>query len=551
MLFPHIQCQLMPNIGLPGLASGVRRGYSKRCPLGFFLRMVEPGAALRRPDALDLLAEASGLLASSFDLSATLPQVADLCIRKLADYCAIYARYSEGGISIVEAARESGLHVHTADPVLLPDVLREHGFETVVAAPLVGRQSTLGNFVLACRDKGAFSGTTQKLANVLALQVANALEQAMLFERTYRVADRLQRALLPDTFPRVPGVRFHAAYKPASDESEVGGDWYDAFSLPDGRVAISMGDVAGHGLEAATVMGEVRHAMRSASVNERSPGAVLQRINGVINLRPGIGMVTAIFGYYEPERRELTYAVAGHPAPALTIAGGFSGFLPGGGMPLGVEQNVDARDWTITLPPRSCITFYTDGMIEHSRDVLAGEAQLLDAAVRSYENDADNPAIALQERIFDAARNRDDAATLTLTCEDGPVGGRMMFSAIPLAAPIVRALLHRFSDQHEIAAEQRFALITAVGEAVANAVEHAYRGDENPGYVYVTANADDECITIEIEDHGRWRPFQRRDERGRGIVLMHELMDRVRISSAQNRTAITLVMSRPQEQEPR
>jgi anti-sigma regulatory factor (Ser/Thr protein kinase) len=358
----------------------------------------------------------------------------------------------------------------------------------------------------------------------------------------------LQRALLPNTFPRVPGSVFHAAYKPASDESEVGGDWYDAFSLPDGRIAISMGDVAGHGLEAATVMGEVRHAMRSACVNEASPGAVLQHINSVINLRPGIGMVTAIFAFYVPERRELTYAVAGHPAPVLSIADGFSGFLPGGGVPLGVEADIDAADWTITLPPRSCVTFYTDGMIEHSRDVLAGEAQLLEAAVRSYQADPENPALALQERIFHAAVNRDDAATLTLTCDDGPVAESMKFSAIPLAAPIVRALLHRFCDQHSIPSPQRFALITAVGEAVANAVEHAYRGDENPGYVYVRASADDECITVDVEDHGRWRPFLQREERGRGIVLMHELMDRVRIASAQNRTAITLVMSRTTEE---
>jgi anti-sigma regulatory factor (Ser/Thr protein kinase) len=255
-------------------------------------------------------------------------------------------------------------------------------------------------------------------------------------------------------------------------------------------------------------------------------------------------MVTAIFAFYVPERRQLTYAVAGHPAPVVAIADGFSGFLPGGGMPLGVEANIDAADWTITLPPRSCITFYTDGMIEHSRDVLAGEAQLLEAAVRSYQADAENPALALQERIFNATANRDDAATLTLTCEDGPVGENMTFSAIPLAAPIVRSLLHRFCDQHGIPSQQRFALITAVGEAVANAVEHAYRGDENPGLVHVRASAEADCITVEVEDHGRWRPFQRREERGRGIVLMHELMDRVRIASAQNRTAITLILSR-------
>jgi anti-sigma regulatory factor (Ser/Thr protein kinase) len=512
--------------------------------------MVEPGA-FRRADALDLLAEASGILARSFDLSATLPLVADLCIRKFADYCAIQARFEDAGTSMVEAARELGFHVPVADASAIPDVLREHGFESVVLAPLRGRNGTHGQFVLASRSKGALNGNAQKLANVLALQLAGAMEQSLLFERTHRVADRLQRALLPDSFPQPLGTEFHAAYRPASDEAEIGGDWYDAFSLPDGRVAISLGDVAGHGLEAATVMGEIRQAMRSSAVGEHSPSAVLNHINSVINLRKSIGMVTAIFGYYDPNSRELTYAVAGHPPPIIAIAGGFSGFLPGGGMPLGVDAKINASDWTISLPPRSFVMFYTDGMTEHSRNIIAGEQQLLDASVRAFEMDPENPALAVQERIFDATVNRDDAATLTLSCADGPLPGAIHFSAVPLVAPIARSFLHRFCDEYELSNSQRFSLITAVGEAVANAVEHAYRG-EATGEVILRARADEETISVEVEDHGRWRPFQRREERGRGIVLMHELMDHVRITSAQNKTMITLIMNRrEQERAPR
>lgn len=511
--------------------------------------MVEPGA-VRRPDALDLLAEASGLLARSFDLSATLPLVADLCIRKFADYCAIHARL-EDGLTLVEAARESGFHVPATDASVIPDILHEHGFEAVVAAPLIGRHGALGTFVVASHSRAAFNGTAQKLANVLALQLAGAMEQAMLFERTHRVADRLQRALLPESFPHVQGAEFHAAYRPASDEAEIGGDWYDAFALPDGRIAISMGDVAGHGLEAATVMGEIRQAMRTAAVGERSPSGVLDHINSVISLRKSIGMVTAIFGYYKPEVRELTYAVAGHPPPVITIAEGFSGFLPGGGMPLGVDSRINAPDWTITLPPRSCVVFYTDGMTEHSRDIVAGEKQLLDASIRAFEVDPENPAIALQERIFDATINRDDAATLTLSCHGGPLPHEIHFSALPLVAPIVRSFLHRFCDEYALSGSQRFSLITAVGEALANAVEHAYHG-ETPGEVILRTQADNETISVEVEDHGRWRAFQKRDERGRGIVLMHELMDHVRITSAQNKTVIRLVMNRvPEEPPPR
>jgi anti-sigma regulatory factor (Ser/Thr protein kinase) len=297
-------------------------------------------------------------------------------------------------------------------------------------------------------------------------------------------------------------------------------------------------------------MGEIRQALRTAAVGERSPAVVLNHVNGVISLRKGIGMVTAIFGYYEPSARELTYAVAGHPPPAITISGGFSGFLPGGGMPLGVDAQINAQDWTISLPPRSCVVFYTDGVTEHTRDVIKGEQLLLESSVRAFEQDPENPALALQERIFDATANRDDAATLTLSCVDGSLPSNIRFSAVPLIAPIVRSFIHRFCDEQCVTNAQRFSLITAVGEAVANAVEHAYRG-EPPGEVLIRTGADNNSISVDVEDHGRWRPFQRRDERGRGIVLMHELMDHVRITSAQNKTILTLVMNRRAEEPTR
>lgn len=505
--------------------------------------MMTESGGVRRIDALDLLAQVSGLLASSFDLSATLPQVADLCVQELAQYCAIEARPQEGGLCLVEASSEPGTQLPREGSESLTEALARRGFESVLTLPLGGRTDLIGTFTLASRAANAFDETDRKLCSILALQIANALDQTSLFERMHRVADRLQRALLPASFPNVEGIELRGAYRPASAEAEVGGDWYDAFELPDGRVAISMGDVAGHGLEAATVMGEIRQAMRAAAIGERSPAAVLEQINGVINLRPGIGMVTAIFGFYRPPTRELTYAVAGHPPPVLTIAGGFSGFLKGGGVPLGVETSIDAVDWKLTLPPRSCVVFYTDGITEYSRDVLAGEEALLQASIRAFEADPENPAMAVQERIFDATANRDDAATLTLSSVDGVLPPEIAFSAIPLAAPIVRSMVHRFCDEQQLNDAERFSLITSVGEAVANAVEHAYR-NEKIGEFFIRMFGDAETVTVEIEDHGRWRPFQQREERGRGIMLMHELMDRVRITSAQHRTILAMTLER-------
>jgi serine phosphatase RsbU (regulator of sigma subunit)/anti-sigma regulatory factor (Ser/Thr protein kinase) len=505
--------------------------------------MLEPGA-MRQTDALDLLAKASGILASSFDLAQTLPEVAQLCTRECAEYCAIIASAPVIYEVFAEAAQDDALTGNVANnSEPLPESLRKRGLRSVIAVPIVGRQEILGTFVFASRAVDAFTEDIRKLAAILALQIANALDQTALFERTQRVADRLQRALLPDTFPTAPDVRFCAAYMPASDEAEIGGDWYDAFSLPDGRVAISMGDVAGHGLEAATIMGELRQAMRSVALTDSTPTQVLEHINGIINARGSIGMVTAIFGFYQPKLRVLTYAVAGHPAPALTLNGGRTAFLPGGGIPMGIADSVAAEDWTITLPPDARVTFYTDGMTEYSRNVLDGEEALLHACASPEVMESENPAQALQESLFRNAANRDDAAVLVLAAEGGEVTQEMRFTAIPLIAPIVRASLNHIADECGLSDEQRFAITLAAGEAVANAVEHAYRG-EPPGIVSIRARVAPETITLDIEDHGRWRAFERREERGRGITLMHEMMSGVKITSAADRTRVTLTLSR-------
>jgi len=509
--------------------------------------MLEPGA-MRQTDLLDLIARASGILAASFDLTHTLPEVADLCVHEIAEYCAIVANGPNDGL-FVEASADDNVRGKVANAgAPLPDALRSLGLTTVIAYPVCGRQEILGTFILASRRENAFNEQTRKLANVLALQIANALDQWTLFERTHRVADRLQRALLPESFPKANGVQFFGAYRPASDEAEVGGDWYDAFAVPDGRIAVSIGDVAGHGLEAATVMGEIRQGMRSVALSGQTPAQVLQHINGIINLRESIGMVTAIFGYYEPQTRALTYAVAGHPAPVITIAKGRTAFLPGGGIPLGVASEIDTQDWTVTLPPASAVTFYTDGMTEYARDVLAGEELLLRAAGDITYLAAQNPADALQQSIFGTVQNRDDAAVLTLFCEDGPIPEEMRYTAIPMIAPLIRASLHRFADDSGLGEEERFALTLAVGEAVANAVEHAYRGLP-VGMLFIRTGADEHALTVRIEDQGRWRAFERREERGRGITLMHEMMSGVRISSSQDRTTVNLTLARNAREE--
>jgi anti-sigma regulatory factor (Ser/Thr protein kinase) len=260
-------------------------------------------------------------------------------------------------------------------------------------------------------------------------------------------------------------------------------------------------------------------------------------------------MVTALFGIIDPESGLVTYACAGHPAPVLALPDGSTSFLPKDGVPLGIIDRVDASDWTFTLPPGARFVLYTDGLIEYDRDVLGGEALLLRAVRESVSVDEAEPARALLGRIFPTARSTDDVATLTISVRDvARPAFAFTFTGVPMAVPLVRRSLDRFAARIGLDADSRFAVLTAAGEALANSVEHAYAGIL--GLVRVHAEAVDGVLHVVVEDDGRWKPAQRRDERGRGLPMMRALMDGVEIRTHQARTEVRLTMRLPGEPAP-
>lgn len=486
---------------------------------------------------------ANRILASSFDLAQTLPELARLCVPAVADYMIIQLLPREGYVIPAAIAAAPSIALTQPDGPVSPEFLAslaDCGLQTYFVAPMVVNGETLGSLAIASCSDREFDESTRQITLMLAARIAAGVHTITSFAREHRVADRLQRALLPRTFPFINGITFSGEYRPASEEAEVGGDWYDAFELPDGRVAISIGDVAGHGLEAAVIMGEVRQALRAAAVVTEAPTQVLEAVNQVINLRESIGMVTAIFGYYDPKTSVLRYAVAGHPPPIIATADGFADILPGGGLPLGANTSVDARDWVFTIPPGGRIVLYTDGLIEYERDIEGGIEHLLKAVISEREADAASSAPSIQARVFTKAPNKDDAAVLTLTRvakTDGEVD--LVFSAIPLVSALVRSTLRQISAAIGFSSDAEFSVLVGVGEAIANAVEHAY-GDREPGLLQLQTRIEGSRFVVRVDDYGRWRPFTRREERGRGIPLMHALCDGVQIKSTQNSTSITL-----------
>jgi serine phosphatase RsbU (regulator of sigma subunit) len=239
-----------------------------------------------------------------------------------------------------------------------------------------------------------------------------AFESRVLYENEKRIADALQEAFLQKTLPLTPGVGLHATYVPASAEAQVGGDWYDAFALPDNRILFSIGDVAGHGLDAAVVMNRARQAIVSAALHENDPAVVLARANGSLLVQDS-RMVTAICGYLDPASRKIVYATAGHPAPVMARRDGVAEFMAQEGLPLGIVPDAKYAAFEAVADPGALMVLYTDGVLEHKRDVIAGQARLLEAARRAVG--CSDPALTIEQYVFEGSRPTDDVAILAIS----------------------------------------------------------------------------------------------------------------------------------------
>jgi serine phosphatase RsbU (regulator of sigma subunit) len=239
-----------------------------------------------------------------------------------------------------------------------------------------------------------------------------AFESRVLYQNQKRIAESLQTAFLQKTLPMTPGIGLHAMYVPATSEAQVGGDWYDAFTLPDGRLLFSIGDVAGHGIDAAIVMSRARQAIVAAALQEDDPARVLSRANDAIILQDS-RMVTAICGFIDPATLEMSYATAGHPPPVLAGPHQAATFMEHEGIPLGIMRGIVYRTFFTTATRDALIAFYTDGVIEHKRDIFEGERRLLSAVDAAVGRE--DPAVAIHEQIFDSATPADDVAIFTVT----------------------------------------------------------------------------------------------------------------------------------------
>ncbi|MEU7603468.1 SpoIIE family protein phosphatase [Streptomyces sp. NPDC041003] len=252
--------------------------------------------------------------------------------------------------------------------------------------PLVARGTVLGAVtVTRTREREPFDEQDCVLVDELVARAALNIDNARMYTRQRQAALTLQRSLTNSALPEVPGLALTGRYLPASDH-DVGGDWFDVIPLPGGRTGLVIGDVMGHGIHAAAVMGQLRTAVRTLARHDVSPARMLASLDAVVADLGEDEMATCVYAVYDPATGGCVVARAGHPPPAVVATDGSVSFLDGPpGTPLGTGGQ-DFRTEELRLPAGSLLVLYTDGLIEaRDRDLDQGMDQLAQALRRGEQ----------------------------------------------------------------------------------------------------------------------------------------------------------------------
>ena len=307
-----------------------------------------------------------------------------------------------------------------ADTRLL-NAAAEQGLQSLLAVPLLARGRSIGVLAAFAVAESAFSSDELDLMRTFASQAALAIDTADMFSREHHVATVLQQSILPTRLPRIPGIESSSVYLPAVGDAEIGGDYYDLFIAPDGRVVISIGDVCGKGVEAATQTSMIKYAIRGMVVAGLDPAAVIKEINAMlIETGNPAGIVTLWIGLLDTETGNLTYANGGHP-PALLLdpkSGAITRLTTTGAL-VGAVRDTEWGQPTFLMGPGATLLLYTDGVTEaRSGARFFGEGRVR-RCLRGGGSAADvtQRLLELLQR-FSSGELRDDAAVLAIVRVD-------------------------------------------------------------------------------------------------------------------------------------
>ncbi|WP_411105653.1 SpoIIE family protein phosphatase [Streptomyces sp. cmx-4-9] len=401
-----------------------------------------------------------------------------------------------------------------------------------VLAPLRGRRRVIGAAVfLRSPERPAFEQNDLLVAAQLATHTALGIDKAVLYGREAYIADELQRTMLPDSLPQPTGVRLASRYLPAAETARVGGDWYDAIPLPGSRVALVVGDVMGHSMTSAAIMGQLRTTAQTLAQLDLPPAEVLHHLDEQAQRLGSDRMATCLYAVYDPVSHRITIANAGHPPPVLLHLGGRAEVLrvpPGA--PIGVG-GVDFEAVELDAPAGATLLLYTDGLVESRlRDVWTGIEQLRERLATTAQLtglDHPPPLEALCDDVLDmlGPGDRDDDIALLAARFDGIAPSDVAYwfldpeeTAPGRARRFARRALARWGLE-----ELQDSLELLVSEVVTNAVRYA----ERPVTLRLLRT---DVLRCEVGDDSPQLPRQRRardtDEGGRGLFLVNRMARR-------------------------
>ncbi len=357
-----------------------------------------------------------------------------------------------------------------------------------------------------------------------------------------RIAHTLQRSMLTTKLPDVDGVELAVRYLPGTRQTAVGGDWYDVIPLPDGRVGVVVGDVVGRGIEAAATMSQLRTALRAYAIEGLQPALVVLKLNRLVDhLRVGVG-TTLVYLDLDPLSGEIRYVSAGHMPLLHAPAQGVAQFLAGGrSTPLGTAPVPEmVAEGSLSLEPGDALLLYTDGLVERRDDPIDNRLAALLAAMASAPPDLHAALEHITATLSrgDALRP-DDVALLAVRMQRSEVPAfSAAISCDGAQLGVLRRRLRDWLADAGLSASETGDVLIAVGEACANAVEHA--GTPADAAIDVSARVVGGDIVLQVRDRGSWRPAEARPDRGQGLRLMRILMDEIQISRGVDGTCVEL-----------
>jgi GAF domain-containing protein/anti-sigma regulatory factor (Ser/Thr protein kinase) len=417
---------------------------------------------------------------------------------------------------------------------ILNPILREKGIRSLLGVPLLVEGRALGVLHVGSLTPRIFTEDDRDLLQLAADRAALAIEHAQLYEQRH-LAESLQRRLLPEGLPGVAGLEIATRYLPASGHT-LGGDWYDAFTLGGGRIVVAVGDVVGHGIDAAAVMAQLRTALRAYAADGHEPAPVVERVNRLMWALGPSAMTTLAFAVIDPEAERLELVNAGHPPPLVISEAGGAEFLPlQGNIALGASEVARYHSEVHPFPAGATMVLYTDGLVEErGRSIEVGLERL--RAEAALATGVEDLCTRIVMRLAPAERP-DDIAILAARLP--PVGDHLggTWPATRESLAPVRRELRRWLRGRGASEEELYDLTVACQEACANAIEHAYRPAS--ATFELEAGDQDGRITIVVRDHGQWRS-PRGTNRGRGLVLMRALMETVDVRHEEEGTVVVM-----------